>query len=1304
MRNLRIVGRSLLRFSGEDPLPLAATAWDAASNASICAFGPSESRATIELKRLHDGSDGAEKRLETIASWDAPCPLPSLTHDSVLNLHHFADSSTSCLVLAGGDIILVREQPEDGQDLVEIVGSVDAGISAAAWSPDEELLAIVTQAETLLLMSRDIDNIASVTLLPEDVNASNHVSVGWGKKETQFKGKRARALQDPTVPETVDEGVLSPLETHSVAISWRGDGAYFAVNTVEQKRRRMIRVYSREGQLDSVSEPVDGLLGTLSWRPSGNLITSIRHTIEKFEVVFFERNGLRHGQFDLRLRPEELQNLSIPLTLSWNSDSSVLAVSYPEKVQLWTMSNYHYYLKQELPFPEQAAATVHCSWDPERPLSVAFYTAGSLQILEYASTVAAGSVAPPHDFGVVASIDGLSLKITPLRIANVPPPMSMLQLPLDRNVVDVAFSRSGTRLAVLSDKDVALFAFDLQKRPVTRPSFLWSGDFSEGHSPRQVTFVGEDQLCVLTDVWDEDETFVWTNEDEQLVNRGPILEPGRFSSIASDVESSKLLVSLRNGEYTSVVEMRTDETVKTTPLTNLPSFAPEIKTATLEGEPVAFGLAKSGALYANERVLVRNCTSFVVTPAHLILTTTQHLLKFVHLTSLNELEVPGDEPQTDERCRSIERGAKLVTVMPTTYSVVLQMPRGNLETVYPRALVLAAIRRFIEAEKYDEAFLACRNQRVDMNILHDHDPERFLTSVEKIVTQINRVDHIDLLLAQLRNEDVSETMYRETLKAKDLTTKKKLSSEQVESKVNRICDALLAVLEQERYKNDHLQNIITSHVCKTPADLETGLQLIGRLQSTQDPLTDRAAEHICFLADVNQLYDTSLGIYNLELALLIAQQSQKDPREYLPHLQSLQELSPLRRKYQIDDQLGRRTKALYHLKDLEAHDEVQDYAQKHGLYPAALSMYQYEPAHYKNIMRLYADYLSTTNKNKEAAIAYEYLSDHTSAWPCYLSANLWREALSSAILAGVSPSELEQLATDLVDGLTESKDYFSASTITLDYLSDLQGAARLLCRGAYFAEAIRIVTLRQQSSLITEVIDPGLVERSADMTEFLAEMKSQLLAQVPRLRDLRTKKAEDPLAFYEGTEDANIPDNISLAPTNTTSGGTFMTRYTNQTGTVNTQTTRKTSKNKRREERKRARGKKGTVYEEEYLVNSIERLIERINGMQDEIQRLVEGLMRRGMRERAVAVEAAVMDVEERCREAVKEIYPPTEGLGAVGESLITSGVAADSGIPAEPAIRPSGGDATLWDSLAEVGKRREAPPVKTFERLSLLG
>lgn len=115
-----------------------------------------------------------------------------------------------------------------------------------------------------------------------------------------------------------------------------------------------------------------------------------------------------------------------------------------------------------------------------------------------------------------------------------------------------------------------------------------------------------------------------------------------------------------------------------------------------------------------------------------------------------DLEVPPDAPETDERCRSIERGAKLVTVIPSIFALIMQMPRGNLETVYPRALVLAGIRNNINKKKYKKAFLACRNHRVDMNILHDHSPQIFMEDVALFVDQVKKVEHIDLFLSQLR--------------------------------------------------------------------------------------------------------------------------------------------------------------------------------------------------------------------------------------------------------------------------------------------------------------------------------------------------------------------------------------------------------------------------------------------------------------------------------------------------------------------------------------------------------------------------
>ena len=91
-----------------------------------------------------------------------------------------------------------------------------------------------------------------------------------------------------------------------------------------------------------------------------------------------------------------------------------------------------------------------------------------------------------------------------------------------------------------------------------------------------------------------------------------------------------------------------------------------------------------------------------------------------------------------------------MAVMPSRFSVVLQMPRGNLETIYPRALVVAGIRKNIDEREYDKAFFACRSHRVDMNILHDYHPKQFLKNIPLIIDQLEKVEHIDLFLSQIR--------------------------------------------------------------------------------------------------------------------------------------------------------------------------------------------------------------------------------------------------------------------------------------------------------------------------------------------------------------------------------------------------------------------------------------------------------------------------------------------------------------------------------------------------------------------------
>jgi elongator complex protein 1 len=250
------------------------------------------------------------------------------------------------------------------------MGSIDEGITAASWSPDEELLAISTKARTVVFMSRSFEGITDAAMSPEDLKLSKQVSVGWGKKETQFQGRGAKALRDPTIPEKIDQGALSSQDDGSVTISWRGDGAYVAINSVEPGSRRVIRVYSRDGVLDSVSEAVDGMEGALSWRPVGNLIAGVQRNGSSIDVIFFERNGLRHGEFSLRA-PEGRDLSNDQIGLEWNSDSTVIAVTFDDRVQLWTTGNYHWYLKQEIITRERP---IGFNWHPEKPLRFALDT------------------------------------------------------------------------------------------------------------------------------------------------------------------------------------------------------------------------------------------------------------------------------------------------------------------------------------------------------------------------------------------------------------------------------------------------------------------------------------------------------------------------------------------------------------------------------------------------------------------------------------------------------------------------------------------------------------------------------------------------------------------------------------------------------------------------------------------------------------------------------------------------------------------------------------------------------------------
>lgn len=298
---------------------------------------------------------------------------------------------------------------------------------------------------------------------------------------------------------------------------------------------------------------------------------------------------------------------------------------------------------------------------------------GKLLLAEYIFEVTRGSLTPPYDHGAVAVIDGKALKITPFRTANVPPPMALFELQASSPIIDVAFSPANTFMAVLHQLGIDVYEWKVKGQRSIPPSLVGNVTFTKNN---------QDQECILLQVAVTENSVIHCLGFE----RGPVIHSypfdrstGESSSNASiyagsmfgfvrltQAGSTDVLMQDCLGRLHGVVNQEDDLYS-----TRLPSQLPWSEVVDLAGNVIAVGLSRNGHLYANSRLLLKNCTSFLVTPAHLIVTTTNHMVKFIHLVDvdsksrnfLSRVFTANSRLQTWRYLRMILKGMKDVEVL-----------------------------------------------------------------------------------------------------------------------------------------------------------------------------------------------------------------------------------------------------------------------------------------------------------------------------------------------------------------------------------------------------------------------------------------------------------------------------------------------------------------------------------------------------------------------------------------------------------------------------------------------------------------
>lgn len=1361
------------------------------------------------------------------------------------------DEPALCLVTAGGDLFLISLAQDESGTLIsappQIMGSVEQGVLAARWSPDEETLVLIVpvengactstepQPEKLLVMSRDFE-VLDEKIIREQDRGEDRVSVGWGSKATQFHGLAGKIAAQVTDDAERDSPSVSPVtplpdDDGLPHISWRSDCSFFSVSSLEEVEtgiRRMIRIFDRSGSLTAVSDDGEvGLSHTVAMKPTGNIIatsqrfhpnasraagTYAKGRKHRHDIVFLERNGLRRGSFSLREEAGArvdggLGGITEPplpdkdakkqlandngwvnshqiVDIQWNCDASALAVwlrRLPSKtdiapsdvVQIWTMGNWHWYLKQELRTASGSMLrTFH--WHPDRSLQILllsneaspFATCSVLEVWAFSQLTASQSLSGLYSLSAgVAVTDGSVQRVTFFDQQTVPPPMCSCVLPttqtsvwrsdladLDSWPLDEGEANGGFTPSDKSWAEIALKSKDTKERmvsflallhPAGQVIYLYAFSFFSPKTAPSVSYLGTlhgpadvDARSIVLHAWSDPEDGsacigvaalgravngtrrLWWQasripvnvfDREQRMALAPYASSHRDLTQLASSTASILVVNRGHigpaavciHHSTGVIESAFPSPAETeehaAPLADLCEFCPSLQVGKAfedSNSGYVIGLTSAGSLICSSlsgecesfarKTLARDVTSFAVSPPFLIWTNTIHEARFLSLKSLVS-PIASMVPDVVSLDRRVERGSKIVTTIPRQMAIVLQMPRGNLERIFPRCMVLHRVRKELDARRYLTAFLHCRAHRVDLNVLYDHKPESFLSDVGEFVQQVNNVDHLNLFLSSLRNEDVTQTLYQPLEDQKSGSAVSELGS-----KVNKLCAAFITELAALNDNRRWVNSILTAHVKKTPADYEPALLMLKDLKDSDPQLVDSAIEYIIFLAPFDSLFNVALGMYDLTLALMIAQHSKKkDPREYLPFLRELRAVEPEQRcRFRIDDHLGRHGKALGWLAQLpsdgneETFEMALEYMRRYRLFAEALQAWAAEPRKWRRAQGIYGEYLLGRQKWTDAAVAFQLAGDISQALTAFQSAGAWQEAFALALVENRPTTEIISLANTMASRLESTARHSEAARVKLEYGQDIEGALDSYGKANDITECRRICAAYKRLDLLETHVKPAALQAQSMIVEDVALMKDQLGKQMSRLKELQVKKEEQPAIFY-GEDHARL-DNIDLLSDASTQITQF-TRYTKAPSHVGTLSSISVSshgtggtnkkvemKMRKKEEKKKASGKKGSVYEEDYLYESMQQLIrERLGEVQEEASKILPNLAVFGPTHRKAAwmLHRSLDDFEKAAEQAIKELSVVSQQAGVAADEARIAALTSSNANLAAPTI-----------------------------------
>ena len=1242
----------------------------------------------------------------------------------------------------------------------EELGYVEGGVVGLSYSPDGELVCVITGLGQIIVMTSSWEPLMEACVVsgacdcPQPTAAVEEEVGAVLAFETSDPSCSPRSPRSSSSSKAYFES-HGRLQKHDVDVSWRGDGRYLATCVrISPAHPARLRVWDVESlSLHAIGEQSPGTLPVVAWQPNGRTVCVANYLseaqVEEMEVLrvtervggqgqaavvrhvgawkrelrrrrearreeekgrgegdgkgrhpgrvfVYERNGLQHGEF---LVPGDEVRVE---DMVWGSDSRLLAIVADigttetretrdsggvanvtgsvtrRRVQVWCRSNWKWYPKWTRTFGEG------------EDVRVAWGECGELVMVVSDServVVSRCRLAWDYDvsaYGTVGVIDGNSVLITPMRRCAVPPPLCAVKLVCGRPIACMLFSRVADgreRVGALLDDGRLEVATCLEtddwegllgstdcdaggedtgddgdeddavgSNRISSSVVLGGAGQRSGHQFRHAAFLGTGQVVFVGQSTDGlDSLFHYSFDEESCLGghghegelrfencvelEAHVSRLVRFGDgdeihdgVLFEFEDGRCCVYLADGTIQSVDGFGTRcDVVRVVPSTFMPKMS--IQTPAVLGLDVTTGrLYRNGAIVATDATSVGVHTRSAGGP-HLLFTTRSNVLKTLPLF--------GDETYAVNR--TVEDGCLLVSLPEGSVDVIMQAPRGNLEIIRPRALVLPAIEDALDRREFAAAWQAAIVNRVDLNVLVNHGWPSIVEkgSVRGFLEAVGSDSDVAGFLQSLKTVRNDEGG--------------------ADNKVHHVCEAFRNEVSQDRA---WLRTELTSYIkC---GDMGKALMRIkevkemdmnnmnnmdtmkGRENTLSQPTAETGLKHVLLHNSENAVYEAALGEYELQLAYMVVAHIQRDPGEYLAQLQAFAVIEDqYLRRAAIDKHIGRFDKAIENLLQAGNFDDALDLAVSKDLLKHLLNLVDADRdlqnrqdrehhEHHKHlqncgdgrrsaVLNALGEQLSAKGKYEDAAITFVAAGDLEQALRSYRLASAWRPAMTLAFRLGKDDSFVKDLARRLSDDLEEFQP-LEAARINLDYLNNLPAAIRLFAQGGEWREALRLATLRREDTN-SNAVNANSTDSTDKYMEILVSVASSSAASLlkgfledadrvdkywERLRDLRNKRvamevleierdaataaAMDDDAFVDTASMATDMSMFSMLTDATAATGASTSTFASLASTVGGR-----RKNRQKKPKKKNKIRRGSPEEEDQLAKHLLTLFPKAN-------------------------------------------------------------------------------------------------------------